>query len=416
LFWALWFVVVPLALAVTVVGLFDSSTDTGLLVTFVREQRVPAGIVLFTIFEMSLYYFRHRLPLASQAVSASQRGLPIQLRKDVEAATHLLDEANRILEKRGKAIGRELSESKREVLRASLSELEAAIKADPFDPTAFSAAYAAGRDQVDIQLGPWRKGETREYIESIGIAILVALMLRAVVIEAFKIPSGSMLPTLQIGDHLFVNKFVYGPTIPFVNTRLFDSMPPKHGDIIVFEYPDPDLRRDRQDFIKRVMALPGDVLEVDDGHPIINGWRVPSCEVGHYFFTEGPGTSPRGGQLFIEYLEGTTYFALFEDDHLSEKEGPYLVKPGELWVMGDNRHNSMDSRKWLGGRGAGVPFANIKGRAMFIWFPTERLFTNVMGTPELPKGAPPEILAGIERCLAMRPPDAETIPPPPRAP
>jgi signal peptidase I len=243
------------------------------------------------------------------------------------------------------------------------------------------------------------------------IAVGVALLLRAFVVEAFKIPSGSMLPTLQIQDHIFVNKFAYGPTIPFTKTRLYDGLPPKRGDVMVFEYPDPNPRTERQDFIKRVMALPGDTLEVMDGHPKINGWEVPHCKVGRYL----------GAELFVEYLSDYSYLATFEEGARRGKEGPYVAKPGEVWVMGDNRDNSHDSRAWS--HGGGVPFANIKGRAMFVWLSFnesdsflgrvtwDRLFTNVMGTPRLPKGAPEEVLNRIQTCLAQRP--QVTLPPDP---
>jgi signal peptidase I len=181
--------------------------------------------------------------------------------------------------------------------------------------------------------------------------------------------------------------------------------------VIVFEYPDPDQRRERQDFIKRVMAIPGDVLEVEGGHPIINGWRVPRCLTGHYTYRETPDSAERSGNLYVEFLSGTAYLALYEDDHIEEKEGPYHVNPGEVWVMGDNRHNSSDSRRWLNGKGGGAPFANIKGRAMFVWFPFDRLLVNVMGKPQLPEGASPEVVDGIARCLAERPADQDTFPP-----
>jgi len=106
---------------------------------------------------------------------------------------------------------------------------------------------------VDLYLSSWRKSELREYAESIGIAVAVALLLRAFVVEAFKIPSPSMVPTLQVGDHIFVNKSAYGPMIPFTNTRLLSRLPPHYGDVIVFQFPE----RPEQDFIKRVVALPG---------------------------------------------------------------------------------------------------------------------------------------------------------------
>jgi signal peptidase I len=246
----------------------------------------------------------------------------------------------------------------------------------------------------------------------------VALLLRSFVVEAFKIPSGSMLPTLQIQDHIFVNKLSYGPVIPILGTRVLANLPPKRGDIMVFEYPDSPPGAERQDFIKRVIALEGDTLEVMNGHPRINGWTVPSCRVGSYEFNEGSGFGMRRGDLYVEYLGEYSYLTLYEEVTVSGRQGPYHVKPGETWVLGDNRNNSSDSRAWYGGRGGGVPDANIKGRAMFVWlsFGTDaavtwdRIFTNVLGRPRLPKGAPDALVQGIDRCLAQRP--QQTLPPP----
>jgi signal peptidase I len=123
------------------------------------------------------------------------------------------------------------------------------------------------------------------------------------------------------------------------------------------------------------------------------------------------------GELFVEYLGERAYLTQYEDNRSEGRQGPYHVKPGDTWVLGDNRNNSMDSRAWFGGRGAGVPDANIKGRAMFVWWGValDRLFMNVLGTPRLPKGAPADIVKGIDDCLAKRPPLSETSPPPPAA-
>ena len=290
-FLGLWFVAVPFALAFVAVQLLEGPEDMvatglfGLVRSFVRDQPIPAGIILFTIFEMMLYSLRHHLPLSSHLSVAGRQGLPLEVRRDFESAGHLLEEAERILKRRGKAVERDIPAKTRRELRLSLEALREAMQAEPFAVTEFTTSYQRASETAQ-HLDPWRKSAVREYIESIGIAILVALLLRAVVVEAFKIPSGSMLPTLQIDDHIFVNKFIYGPVVPFTNNRFLSAMPPSRGDVIVFEFPDPDPRAPRQDFIKRVIGLPGDRLEVDGGHPIINGWRVPNCRVGPYQYAE----------------------------------------------------------------------------------------------------------------------------------
>lgn len=416
-FLGFWFFLVPLVLAFIAVSVLKGSETqvatgmVGVLRGFVREQPIPAGIMLFTVFEMALYSLRHHLPLADRLPVAGRHGLPAYVRRDFESAAHLLEESERIMTKRAKAVEREVPGKTRTDIRDALDELREKMRSEPFEEPSFTRAYEQAID-VSRHLDPWRKGELREYIESIGIAVLVALLLRAVVVEAFKIPSGSMLPTLQIDDHIFVNKFIYGPTIPFTSTRIFQNLPPKRGDVIVFEFPDPDLTAPRQDFIKRVMALPGDTLEADGGHPIINGWRVPNCRVGEYEFSQPNSFGMReSGELYVEYLGEYAYLTIFEDGRFDGHQGPYHVKPGEVWVFGDNRNNSSDSRAWFGGVGGGVPFANIKGRAMFVWLPPARLFVNVMGNPKLPKGTPDAIVRGVEDCLRRRPPVSQTTAP-----
>jgi signal peptidase I len=197
--------------------------------------------------------------------------------------------------------------------------------------------------------------------------------------------------------------------------RVWETLPPKRGDVIVFVYPEAQPDQPAQDFIKRAVALPGDTLVVENGHPIINGWRVPSCRVGPYEYREGASNPPKRGELFVEFLGEVSYLTLFEDGRTDGEQGPYYVKAGETWVLGDNRNNSSDSRAWYGGRGGGVPDANLKGRALFVWWGeplSDRLFVNVMGQPDLPKaGATPEIVGAIKRCLDSRPPVSMTTPP-----
>ena len=188
-------------------------------------------------------------------------------------------------------------------------------------------------------------------------------------------------------------------------------MPPERGDVIVFENPDRGPNDEREDYIKRVIALPGDILEADGGHPIINGWRVPSCRVGPYTFSEQRDGPVDQGELFVEYLGERAYLTFYESGHFDRHEGPFVVEQGEIWVFGDNRNNSRDSRAWYGGRGGGVPYDNIKGRAMFVWLPVDRFLVNVMGSPTLPSAAPPEVVLGIAACLAKRPSVTETTPP-----
>jgi signal peptidase I len=282
--------------------------------------------------------------------------------------------------------------------------------------------------------GP-RKSTLREYGESIGIAVIIALLLRAFVIEAFKIPSSSMIPTMEIGDHIFVNKFLYGMKIPYTHTKFFEIRGPRRGEVIVFENP----CTPEKDFIKRVVAVGGDTVEVRCNILYVNGEKVPS-EVaddayGYDDLDDGidgaPTTWNEDKTMASRYLEhhgGHVYSTLHDTSRpleeearaLTDEPGPYedpdnndehdfpallgpernqlprcrpketrseaqlghrernpqpdlrdpcapqvhyVVPKGTVFVMGDNRQNSSDSRAW-----GPVPLPNIKGKALFIWW------------------------------------------------
>jgi len=181
-----------------------------------------------------------------------------------------------------------------------------------------------------------KKSTLREYAEAAAIAVLLALFIRTFVVQAFKIPSGSMRPTLIEGDHILVNKFIYGVKIPLLRKTVIPVKEPKRGDIIVFIYP----KDKSKDFIKRVMGLPGEKIEVVGRNIYING-KALNDEYGYY---ENPGESwgnPAGKCAFCSVT--------VPDDH--------------YFVMGDNRENSQDSRYW-----GFVPFESIKGKAFIIYW------------------------------------------------
>lgn len=420
------FLILPLLGAILLVSLAapdDSFVPDGpfdSLLAFFRDQRVPVGILLFTVLEYVLWANRQRLPGAELLAAPGRVSVPAAWHAEYERAAALLEEAERLHQRHRRQIERRLSEADREAFEAALEALRKAMAARPFDGPAFEKALAEAEHEVGAKLGPYRKGELREYTESIGVAVAVALLLRVFVVEAFKIPSGSMIPTLQIGDHIFVNKMAYGPLVPWTRLRLFPSLPPRRGDVMVFEFPE----KREQDFIKRVIALPGDRLEVKDGHPILNGWAVPSCPVGSYTYHEGDSSMTRRAEMAVEYLEDKAYLTLFERTFASstgEIQGPYFAKPGEVWVLGDNRNNSHDSRSWFNNRGGGVPFENIKGRAMFVWLSVDqsnhwawnRIGTRVLGPPAPPPNLPSNLLDSIAKCVEKRPPLTATTPPAP---
>lgn len=422
-YWIVWFILLPFVFASLFVwGLtppsgLEHGGALGLIESVVREQPVPVGIVAFTVFAMALWSVHLKLPLARFAFPPLRPDLPESMRVPFQRARALLEEADAVLEKNAAAIARELSLREQAQLKDDLDGLRAAMARSPFDEDRFVEALVRADGEVDVRLGRFRKSEVREYVESILVAVAVAMALRAFVVEAFKIPSGSMIPTLEVGDHIFVNKFTYGPAIPFTKSRLWTRMPPERGDVMVFAYPE----QPEQDFIKRVIALPGDKLEARSGHPIINGWEVPSCLVGEFSYTASDSGGKRSGDLFVEFLEDEAYLTLFEHgDRAGDNQGPFYVKPNEVYVMGDNRNNSHDSRMWWGGAGGGVPFENVRGRALFVWLSVSdvgidwsRLGAPVMGRPRLPT-AMKHLEAPLTKCLRERPPLDKTSPPRPQ--
>jgi signal peptidase I len=183
---------------------------------------------------------------------------------------------------------------------------------------------------------PAKKSKVRENVEAIIIAIILALFIRTFIIQAFKIPSGSMIPTLQIGDHILVNKFIYGVKIPYLNKTIIPYKDPKTGDIIVFQYPvEPD-----KDFIKRVIGCPGDVVLVKNKKVFVND--VP--------FNHDPGTF-------------TDMHVISGQINPRDNFGPITVPAGSYFVMGDNRDNSYDSRFW-----GFVNESQIRGKALIIYW------------------------------------------------
>lgn len=181
-----------------------------------------------------------------------------------------------------------------------------------------------------------QKSLVREYGEAIIIAVLLALFIRAFVVQAFKIPSGSMKTTLLVGDHILVNKFIYGIKIPFLNTELVHIRDPRRFDIVVFQYPvDPS-----KDFIKRVIGLPGDTIQITDKKVHVNGKPIDEP------------------------------YAVFSDKKIlpasvspRDNMGPLVVPPNNLFVMGDNRDESYDSRFWKF-----VDINDLKGEAFIIYW------------------------------------------------
>jgi signal peptidase I len=279
-------------------------------------------------------------------------------RRALKEARLLLREARRMLRR----FAHRLSLASGDAVRAAVDTLAAAVDTRDYEklPDALNGLDKA----LDEHLAFARKSTIREYAESIGVAILIALFLRAFVVEAFKIPSGSMIPTLQVGDHIFVNKFIYGVRVPGTNIKLgMGYRKPKRGEVIVFIYPlNPD-----QDFIKRIVGLPGDTVEMRKQQVYVNGVPIPrrhlegSCQYRDYLEEAGQWET-KICDAWQETVNGSSYTTFYDVNSQGEQFGPRTVPPDRLFVMGDNRDNSSDSRRW-----GFVPFENIRGKAMVIW-------------------------------------------------
>ena len=195
-----------------------------------------------------------------------------------------------------------------------------------------------------------------EYSRSFFPVIFIVLLLRSFLVEPFRIPSNSMMPTLLTGDFILVNKFTYGIRLPAINTKVFDVNKPARGDIVVFRFPkDPSVN-----YIKRLIGLPGDKIEYYHKKLMVNGKAVNQTILGEYQ-GHGKGKEMTGSLLISEELESVTHDMLIREGQPTV-QGEFTVPSGQYFVMGDNRDNSNDSRYW-----GTVPEDNLVGKAFFIW-------------------------------------------------
>ena len=205
---------------------------------------------------------------------------------------------------------------------------------------------------------PRREPVLVEYARAFFPVLLVVFVLRSFVVEPFRIPSGSMLPSLYVGDFILVNKFSYGLRLPVWHRKIVPLGAPERGDVMVFRYPlDPSLN-----FIKRVVGLPGDSVVYRGKKLFINGAEVARIDGGEFSF----GSPPRAAARRLEAL-GDTPHAILLDPQALGRDSRALVPPGHYFVMGDNRDHSNDSRYWRF-----VPEDHVVGKAFFIWFSWKR--------------------------------------------
>jgi signal peptidase I len=199
-----------------------------------------------------------------------------------------------------------------------------------------------------------------EYAKSFFPVLFIVLMLRSFVIEPFQIPSGSMIPTLEVGDFILVNKYHYGLRLPVVGTKIMENNSPQRGEVMVFIPP-----HDPRYFIKRVVGLPGDRIEYENKILRINGEQLEVDIVDEVMIETGSGM--RSGILFNEQLGVSNHHAqIVSSDTRGSSRTSWIVPPGHYFMMGDNRDNSADSRVW-----GPVPEENIVGKAIAVWMHKE---------------------------------------------
>jgi signal peptidase I len=210
-----------------------------------------------------------------------------------------------------------------------------------------------------------KKSTFREYVEAALIAVLLALFIRTFVVQAFKIPSGSMKPTLLIGDHILVNKFIYGIKVPFTDRYLVQIKRPKRGDIVVFKWPE----NENKDFIKRVIGIGGDKIAIIDDTLHINGKKIVTQYLEKY-----RDRDLTQAKKYLEFLGECKHYIL-DERTTHENRGPWTVPEDSIFVMGDNRDNSHDSRFW-----GFVSLNKLKGKAIIIYWswPNWKRFLNLI--------------------------------------
>jgi signal peptidase I len=197
-----------------------------------------------------------------------------------------------------------------------------------------------------------------EYSRSLFPVLLIVLLFRSFLFEPFKIPSGSMIPTLLIGDFIVVNKFTYGLRLPVAHTKIVPIGDPERGDVVVFRYPvDPKVN-----FIKRLVGLPGDTITYRDKQLFINGEKVPTIDQGRFGSSDVKCSTPRSDAIRLTETVGSVDHDILIHESSGSRDGQWLVPEGHYFVMGDNRDRSNDSREW-----GFVPEENLMGRAVGIW-------------------------------------------------
>jgi signal peptidase I len=361
---ALWLVVIPMLLTGLTLRYLVPHAESAKATRFENdlarwgaEDPVTFAVVLFLVFAVLARYWRFYLPggwlMAPLAPGFSSR-IPRAELGEVSAAAEL--ERSLARPKTRRTLEKRLEPKSLATLDAHLADVRAAIDAGD------GGRARSKRELIALLVAPalrvQRLAQSAAFFGGVGVAILGAFYLRNNVFQSYRVLSDSMLPTLQPGDHVGGNKLAYGTRLPGTDDIRRPSTP-RRGDVVVFR--NAALGGDGGELVKRVIGLPGDHVTIYRGRPVINGWVIPSCNVGTYFYVNPTTGKPSSGKLSLEFLEDKVYLTIHTP--IVKVSPEYLVKEGEVFVIGDNRHASRDSRALMDGGGRGVKASEVVARA-----------------------------------------------------
>jgi len=275
-----------------------------------------------------------------------------------------------------KANKNDISLDTRNIINERIKLLEESIELN--DQERIESSYSSLKNIYEQNLSQYSKSKLRQNVEAIVIALCLALLIRTFIVQPFKIPSGSMIPTLLIGDHLLVNKFIYGTKIPFMDIRIFPVEDIKRGDVIVFKFPGNGSVNEGVHYIKRAIGLPGDEVNIEGRDVYINGEKIKQVYEGNYkYFEQGTEVTT---DKYIDTLSENIFDVIYKRSSINTTKGktnfPITIPEGNIFVLGDNRDNSYDSRFW-----GFVPIESISGKAFLIhwsWnFDNDNIFNKV---------------------------------------
>ncbi len=411
----IWFVALPaLAACLMVRFLLPSPTSTGgflkLISRIGNASPVYFGVALFVLLSVVAKYWRYYLPgyrRVTQARNWPKISLGHEQFRILESAANLRHQLSRARAMQLRR--RSLSADQDAQLSAYLQQLDAAV-----GQGSAAQAESLGHEVRRIAqrvLSKQRRNEVLLLTAAIGLPALLALLLRAWVFEAYEITSNSMLPTLEQGDRVAVSKVAYRSLLGLLGPQNSATIP-RRGDVIVFDH---ETGNGPEKLAKRVIGIPGDRITMNGGVPLINGWEVPHCDVG-IFITIGAELESTAGRLMVEFLEDRAYLTLYTP-FAPVFESLYEVHQNEVFVLGDNRNSSVDSRAWNHGRGAGVATGKIAGKVESYLIGTVhgdtadygRLLHRLSTDVHIRWVDTSQLAQGVKACLQKKP--AQTYPP-----